>query len=173
MADPAADPVVYHDKLARPSPMVSLFSIASAVAAIDRALAAAGAAGPIVVLNHPRIARGLTDRGRDVLLAAERARFRRRNSPAFACDERSLPIASRAVAAVVANGLSERDDWRKRLAEWRRVVAAGGAIALVDQGVGRSRASEITRRALCAGISDIEQRHAGRTLVTSGLVIHL
>jgi hypothetical protein len=49
------------------------------------------------------------------------------------------------------------------------VVRDGGAIVLVDRG----RAPEASRRALCAGLSEIEQRHAGRVVVTSGLVSHL
>ena len=153
--------------------MVSLFSIAAAAAALDGALAAADTKGPILVLNQPRIARALIQRGRDVLLAEERARSRRRGRPAFACDERALPLAPGAAAGVVGCGLGARGDWRERLVEWTRVVASGGAIALVDQGAGRPRASELTRLLLCCGVSEIEQRHAGRTLVTSGLVTHL
>ena len=39
--------------------------------------------------------------------------------------------------------------------------------------VDRSKAPEASRRALCAGLSEIEQRHAGRAIVTSGVVSHL
>jgi hypothetical protein len=42
-------------------------------------------------------------------------------------------------------------------------------IAFVDRG----HAPEASRRALCAGLSELEQRHAGRNVITSGLVTHL
>jgi hypothetical protein len=42
-------------------------------------------------------------------------------------------------------------------------------LVLVDRG----RAAEASRRALCAGLTELEQRHAGRLVVTSGLVTHL
>jgi hypothetical protein len=37
----------------------------------------------------------------------------------------------------------------------------------------RSHAAEASRRALCSGLTEIEQRHVGRSIVTSGLVTHL
>ncbi len=56
-----------------------------------------------------------------------------------------------------------------RLAAWSAVVRDGGAIVLLDRG----RAMAASRCALCAGLSELEQRHAGRAVVTSGLVTHL
>jgi hypothetical protein len=50
-----------------------------------------------------------------------------------------------------------------------RVVRDGGAIVFVDRG----HAQEASRRALCAGLSELEQRRAGRSVITSGLVTHL
>jgi hypothetical protein len=50
-----------------------------------------------------------------------------------------------------------------------RVVRDGGVIVFVDKG----DAVEASRRALCAGLVEIEQRTAGRTIVTSGRVAHL
>jgi hypothetical protein len=61
------------------------------------------------------------------------------------------------------------DGWETALREWTRVVRDGGAIVLVDRG----HAPEASRRALCGGLTEIEQRHAGRAVVTSGLVSHL
>ena len=49
------------------------------------------------------------------------------------------------------------------------VVRDGGAIVFVDRG----HAPEASRRALSAGLCEIEQRHAGRVVVTSGIVTHL
>jgi len=48
-------------------------------------------------------------------------------------------------------------------------VRDGGAIVLVDRG----RAPDASRRALCGGLTELEQRRAGRVVVTSGLVTHL
>jgi hypothetical protein len=39
--------------------------------------------------------------------------------------------------------------------------------------IDRGHAPEASRRALCAGLSELEQRHVGRVVVTSGLVSHL
>jgi hypothetical protein len=52
---------------------------------------------------------------------------------------------------------------------WSRVVREGGAIIFVDRG----HPHEASRRALCNGLAEIEQRHAGRAIITSGLVSHL
>ena len=60
-------------------------------------------------------------------------------------------------------------DWQATLRSWSRVVRDGGAIIFVDRG----HAHEASRRALCGGLSEIEQRHAGRSIITSGLVSHL
>jgi hypothetical protein len=38
--------------------------------------------------------------------------------------------------------------------------------------VDRGHAPEASRRALCAGLTEIQQRHAGRVVITSGLVTH-
>ena len=44
-----------------------------------------------------------------------------------------------------------------------------GRVVFVDRG----HAPEASRRALCSGLTEIQQRHAGRSTVTSGLVTHL
>ena len=55
------------------------------------------------------------------------------------------------------------------LRDWSRVTRDGGVLVFVDRG----QAPEASRRALCGGLTEIQQRHAGRTIVTSGLVTHL
>jgi len=50
----------------------------------------------------------------------------------------------------------------------QNIVADGGALILVDRG----RPHDASRRALCAGLTEIEQRQAGRAVITSGLVSH-
>ena len=71
--------------------------------------------------------------------------------------------------AVIGVDIATDDGWELTLREWRRVTRDGGAIVFVDRG----HAPEASRRALCAGLSEIEQRHVGRTVITSGLVTHL
>jgi hypothetical protein len=59
-----------------------------------------------------------------------------------------------ALVAVTHNGLEE----------WIGALREGGVIVLVESG---SR-EEAMRRALCAGLVELEQRVAGRAVVTSG-----
>jgi hypothetical protein len=155
--------------------MAPLLFIAPAATAVDRALAAAEPQRPILVLHQPRLARALADRGRTVIAAVARpvrgGRLGRAEVVVSAPGE--LPAEPRTLGGLVAAGVGDRDDWSELLKAWIGAVADGGAIALLDQGAGRGRASELTRRALCAGLSEIEQRHAGRSLITSGLVTHL
>jgi ubiquinone/menaquinone biosynthesis C-methylase UbiE len=70
---------------------------------------------------------------------------------------------------VVGVDLATRDDWEAALRDWSRVVRDGGVVVLVDRG----HAAEASRRVLCAGLTELEQRHAGRLVITSGLVSHL
>ena len=61
------------------------------------------------------------------------------------------------------------EEWPLVLRAWTRVVRDGGAIVFVDRG----HAPEASRRALCSGLTELEQRRSGRIIVTSGLVSHL
>jgi len=70
---------------------------------------------------------------------------------------------------VIGVDVASDDDWEAALREWTRVVRDGGAIIFVDRG----HASEASRRALCSGLTELEQRRSGRLVVTSGLVSHL
>lgn len=153
--------------------MVPMLFIAPLAGAVEDFLKAAPP-GPILVLGSPRLARGLAERsGRRVIAALASPRRRRRRDPeTLACDERALPVAEGSLAAVVAAGAGEHLDWRERFAEWARVVTPGGAIVLVAPGAGRARATEFSRRALCAGLTEIEQRQVGRCLLTSGRVVY-
>jgi hypothetical protein len=47
---------------------------------------------------------------------------------------------------------------------WVQAVCEGGFLVLVDKG----HPAVATRRALCAGLVDLEQRLAGKVVVTSG-----
>lgn len=83
-----------------------------------------------------------------------------------------LPVGDGELAAVVGVGALAPENpevVHRLLAEWVRAVRDGGAVVLVD----RAARTLATRRALCAGLTEIEQRSAGRAIVTSGLVSHL
>jgi len=83
-----------------------------------------------------------------------------------------LPLADGALAAVIGVGALAPESsvaLHQMIREWVRVVRDGGAVVLVDR-VPRPLA---TRHALCAGLTEIEQRASGRAVVTSGLVSRL
>jgi hypothetical protein len=111
---------------------------------VTEALRAAGAAGEVVVIERPALAR-LLGEGRAV-------------KPVGAAERATLAPGSD-VGAIV--GEPHGDD---ELARWASAVRAGGAVLQV----GRAPREEASRRALCAGLVDIEQRAAGRWVVTSG-----
>jgi SAM-dependent methyltransferase len=144
--------------------VVSLFS-GNAANEVEAALAAAGVAGRVAVLGDARLARRLADAGRDVVCIGTTTRtLKRARTPAVAGSPGALPLGVGAMAALVAGGLAELDSWEQFLAEWCRVVAPGGLVVVVD----RRAPAELGRRALCAGLTAIEQRSAGRTVITAG-----
>ncbi|HEY4058064.1 MAG TPA: hypothetical protein VGM39_15725 [Kofleriaceae bacterium] len=116
-----------------------------AVTAITDALASAKAEGALVVVGHPKLAKRLG-----------------------ATAEETTGLDAKSVDAVIGVDVIDDDAWAATLREWTRVVRDGGAIVTVDKG----KSDEASRRALCAGLTEIEQRHAGRSIVTSGLVTH-
>ena len=140
--------------------------VTPAVTAITEALTSAGAtSGTLVVVGNAKLASALA--GKREVIAAGLSPRAAKKVPGAQPDTTSLESSS--VAAVIGVDITDADDWEATLREWSRVVKDGGAIVLVDRG----HAPEASRRALCAGLSEIEQRHAGRSVVTSGLVTHL
>lgn len=135
------------------------------VTAISEALSSAAADGKVVVVGNPKLATALGDK-REVIPVGMSARAAKQFAAPLP-DTRSLDPGS--VAAVIGVDVVVDDSWQATLAEWSRIVRDGGAIVMVDRG----QAAEASKRALCAGLTEIEQRHAGRTIVTSGLVTHL
>lgn len=77
-------------------------------------------------------------------------------------------IGPASLAALVGVDLAVAASWEDTLRGWSRVVRDGGAIVFVDRG----HAHEASRRALCSGLTEIEQRRAGRAVITSGVVSH-
>lgn len=143
----------------------------SAARAVNEALAAARVdeEALVAVVEHPGIAAVLAD-ARPVAPLATRARaLRRARGRAARASAEALPLADGALAALVGAGAGERGDGAALLEAWARAVRDGGALVLVD----RAPREEMTRRALAAGLRDIEQRVAGRLVVTSGVVRRL
>src|SRR5262245_35712442 len=124
--------------------MVSLFT-GHAADEVRAALDRAGVSGKVAVIDNQRLARQLSEGGREVVSVAG-------------------ADAGSGFAALIAGGLARADDWQERMASWCRAVTPGGMLVLVDRG----QATELARRALCGGLTAVEQRVAGRVLVTSG-----
>jgi hypothetical protein len=139
--------------------------VTPAVTAIVEALTSANADGKIAVIGNLKLARALAA-SREVVPVGLSPRVAKKVPDALP-DVSTIAPAS--LAAVIGVDLTRADDWETPLRAWSRVVRDGGAIVLVDRG----RAAEATRRALCAGLSELEQRHAGRAVITSGLVTQL
>jgi hypothetical protein len=139
--------------------------VTPAVTAIVEALTATSATGTIAVVGNARLARALAA-SRDVIAVGLSARASRKLPQAVATVSAIDPTA---LAAVVGVDLATDPAWEPTLRAWSLLVRDGGTIAFVDRG----HAAEASRRALCGGLTEIEQRHAGRIIVTSGLVTHV
>ena len=139
--------------------------VTPAATAILEALGTANAEGSIAVIGNARLARALAGT-RTVIPVGMSARAAKKLTGALA-DLSTIEPGS--LAAIVGTDVTIDDGWETTLRAWSRTVRDGGAVVLVD----KSRAPEASRRALCAGLTELEQRHLGRTVVTSGLVTHL
>lgn len=139
--------------------------IAGAAAAVEAAIQSIGPAhgGAIAVIGEPRLARMLARSGRAVTLVAAAKDRSAPREPA-----RGDALAAGSFAVVVGCHAGARADWEAVLAEWSQAIVDGGGLVLVD----RASPVEVSRRALCSGLSVLEQRTSGRWVVTSGLVSH-
>ena len=141
--------------------------VTPAVTAIVEALSSAQAdAGKLAVIGNAKLATALAGSQREVMPVAMSTRAAKKLTNALA-DLSSITDGE--LAAVVGVDVATDDGWEVTLREWMRVTRDGGALVFVDRG----HAPEASRRALCAGLTEIEQRHVGRTVITSGLVTHL
>jgi hypothetical protein len=132
----------------------------------------AAPAGPVAVVGQPRLARGLAARGVAVIeidTAARGGKRKKGDAAAVRGRDDALPVGDRALAALVGWGAGGRTDWAEVLAEWSRAVADGGLLVMVDRGA----PTELSRRALCGGLAELQQRPAGRAVVTSGVITAL
>jgi hypothetical protein len=142
--------------------------VTPAVTEIMAALASARADGALAVVGNARLATALGEAGgttREVIPVGVSARAAKKLPRAIA-DLTS--VGDGALAAVIGVELASDDGWQATIRTWTRVVRDGGAIVFVDRG----KAHEASRRALCGGLCEIEQRHAGRVVITSGLISH-
>lgn len=140
-------------------------------AAIDAVAEALGEVeGPIAVVGQPRLGRALAERGLDVIVVEDEAKpLKKLKTAKMVARGDALPVADHALGALVGWGAGTRADWAVVLAEWSRAVADGGVVVMVD----RAPSTELSRRALCSGLCELQQRPAGRLVVTSGLVMDL
>jgi len=124
--------------------------------------------GTIAVVEQPHLARGLAGRGLPVIAVDgdPRSLKKRKGPPAVRGRGDVLPLVDRGLGALVGWGVGTRVDWGEVLAEWSRAVQDGGVIVMVD----RAASTELSRRALCGGLAELQQRPAGRLVVTSGMV---
>lgn len=136
--------------------ILTSWSWSKAARAVSEALDAAkivaddGGASLVAVIDQPRLAKLLAKDGRAVTAVGGKAHV-------------ALPAG---IGAVVGVGAGKRGDWEAVVREWAAAVREGGAVVLVDV----AERVELTRRALAVGLVDIEQRVAGRTIITSGRV---
>ncbi len=140
--------------------------VTPSVTAIAEALASAHADGKLAVVGNAKLATALAGADREITAVALSPHAAKKVTTALAD---LSAIADRSLDAVIGVDVAVDDGWELTLRDWQRVVRDGGAIVLVDRG----RAPEASRRALCAGLTELEQRHVGRVVVTSGLVTHL
>lgn len=151
--------------------MLDRFFVGPAIDAVAETLRAAPA-GPVAVIDQPRVARGLAERGVAVVVVDAQARALRKLHGATLIQARgdALPVVDGAFGALVGWGAGARPDWADLLAEWSRALVDGGMLVMVD----RAAPAELSRRALCGGLAELQQRPAGRRLVvTSGIVTDL
>lgn len=146
--------------------MLAALFAAPVALAVGAALESARADGTLAVIGHAKLAAALVKQKRDVVAVGVTERAAKK-LPQALLDLSS--IADHSLAAVVGLEVATDEEWRTALRTWTRVVRDGGAIVLVDRG----HAPEASRRALCGGLTELEQRRAGRVIITSGLVSHL
>jgi hypothetical protein len=139
--------------------------VTPAVTAIKDALTSAKIEGALAVVGNAKLATAI-GAVHDVIPVGLSARAAKKLPRAIA-DLSSVEPGS--LAALIGVEIAADDNWQATLRDWSRVVRDGGVIIIVDRG----HPHEASRRALCGGLSEIEQRHAGRAVITSGLVSHL
>ncbi len=141
--------------------------VAPAVAAITEALGEVK--GTVAVIGDAKIAQALAAKHTVIAVGISGRATKKLPKPlAETAVDSVTTIDPSSLAAVVGLNVTE-DGWVETLRAWTRAVRDGGMLVLIDKG----HAAEASRRALCVGLTELEQRHAGRAVITSGLVTHL
>jgi hypothetical protein len=150
--------------------------VTPAVTAIEEALASLEDVRRIAVVGHAKLASNLArdPEQRRILPVGMSGRAAAKLAKVAGVEpplerEQLSTIDAGTLDAVVGVDIVDDAAWQDTLRAWTRVVRDGGAVVLVDRG----SPSEASRRALCSGLTEIEQRHVGRVVVTSGLITHL
>ena len=142
--------------------------VAPAVAAITEALG--DTSGVIAVIGDAKIAQAIAAKYTVIAVGISgRAAKKLPKALAETAKDSVASIDPGSLAAVIGVNVTEDDGWVETLRSWTRAVRDEGTLVLID----KSHATEASRRTLCAGLTELEQRHAGRAVVTSGLVTHL
>ena len=145
--------------------MLAGLFVTPAVTAIKDALTSAKIEGALAVVGNAKLATAIGE-AHEVIPVGLSARAAKKLPGAIAD---LSGVAAGSLAALVGVELATDERWQDTLRDWSRVVRDGGVIIIVDRG----HPHEASRRALCGGLSEIEQRNAGRAVITSGLVSHL
>ena len=149
--------------------MLDRLFLGAAIDAVAETLRAAPS-GPVAVVGQLRLARALAARGVAVIgIDPEARNGKKPGATPVRGRADALPVADRSLAALVGAGAGADPGWEALLAGWSRAVADGGLLVMVDRGA----PTELSRRALCAGLAELQQRPAGRMVVTSGVVTDL
>jgi len=147
-------------------PMFDSWLRSPVVAVVREALGpAAHQAERVIVVGDAGLAKALIAAGHASRAAAVSARAAKHLPALVAGTATALDLTTHSLAALVGVGAGGADG-TAQVAEWVRTVAPGGRVVLVD----RCAPALASKRALCAGLGEIEQRVSGRTVVTSGVV---
>jgi hypothetical protein len=85
----------------------------------------------------------------------------------MALEEVNAEEGQQRFAAIVVENIAERKDWAEELRRLRALLKPSGRLVSVDKGAG----TEVSRRFLCAGLTDLSQAEVGRHVLTSGAAL--
>ncbi len=143
--------------------MLDRLFIAPAITAIAELLGAARVDGRLAIVGNAKLAAAFAKRGEVVAVGLPPGAV----AKAFVSVPDFAGIDRRSLAAVIGVDPNETS-----VEQWAPYLRDGGAIIVVERLHTRTVA-DASRRALCAGLTSIEQRRLARLVVTSGLVTHL
>ena len=128
------------------SAAVTLWLSKKLVLAVEEALALRGD-GPVASFHVGKLSKSLRGRGLP-LTEVDQA------------DPGSGPYA-----AILVENIGQRSDWAAELARLRGMLMPKARLLSVDS----AKATEVSRRFLCGGLSDLHQQEVARQVLTSGI----